>query len=116
VRARGSRVYIDYLQNVLGKTLATAYSARASPWAGVSTPITWEEIEQGVRREDFTLTTFPERLSRVGDLWAVLRKAKGVDLTRVSRYASVTGSEAGRLGRTIAKTKRARKSALRWTK
>jgi len=40
VRARGSRVYVDVLQNILGKTLATAYSARASDYAGASTPLT----------------------------------------------------------------------------
>jgi bifunctional non-homologous end joining protein LigD len=87
VRARGSRVYVDYLQNVLGKTLATAYSARASPWAGVSTPLTWDEVDQGVRREDFTIRTMADRLNRVGDLWSALRTAKGIDLSRVTRYA-----------------------------
>jgi len=85
VRARGPRVYVDYLQNILGKTLATAYSARASDYAGVSTPLTWSEIDDGVRREDFTIKTMPARLKKVGDLWASLRKAKGVDLSRVSR-------------------------------
>ena len=86
VRLRGSRVYIDYLQNILGKTLATAYSARASAYAGVSTPLTWQEIDEGVRREDFTIRTAPERFARTGDLWAALRRAKGADLSRVSRY------------------------------
>src|SRR5262249_42282447 len=41
VSARGKRVYVDFMQNVLGKTLATAYSARASDYAGVSTPLSW---------------------------------------------------------------------------
>jgi bifunctional non-homologous end joining protein LigD len=86
VRVRGSRVYIDYLQNILGKTLATAYSARASAYAGVSTPLTWQEVEDGVRREDFTILTAPQRFARTGDLWAALRRAKGADLSRVSRY------------------------------
>ena len=85
VKKRGARVYVDYLQNILGKTLATAYSARASDYAGVSTPLTWSEIDDGVRREDFTIKTMPARLKKVGDLWASLRKAKGVDLSRVSR-------------------------------
>jgi bifunctional non-homologous end joining protein LigD len=86
VRARGSRVYIDCLQNILGKTLASAYSARASDYAGVSTPLSWKEIERGVRPDDFTIQTVPARLARVGDLWAGLAKSKGADLTRVSRY------------------------------
>jgi bifunctional non-homologous end joining protein LigD len=90
VRARGARVYVDYLQNVLGKTLATAYSARASSYAGVSTPLTWKEVDEGVRREDFTIKSTPERVSHVGDLWSVLRKSKGIDLAKVSRYATRT--------------------------
>jgi bifunctional non-homologous end joining protein LigD len=85
VRARGSRVYIDCLQNILGKTLASAYSARASDYAGVSTPVTWSEIDQGFDRHDFTIRTVPSRLAEVGDLWAVLRKSKGVELTSVTR-------------------------------
>jgi len=91
VRTRGKRVYVDYLQNILGKTLATAYSARASDYAGVSTPLTWEEIDQGVVREDFTIETVPARLRAVGDLWAALRRAKGVDFSRVARYAERSG-------------------------
>jgi bifunctional non-homologous end joining protein LigD len=95
VRARGQRVYVDCLQNVLGKTLATAYSARASAYAGVSTPLTWDEVDGGVRREDFTIATLPGRVKEVGDLWAALRTSKGVDLSRVSRYSERSGS--GRL-------------------
>ena len=86
VNARGRRVYVDCLQNILGKTLATAYSARASDYAGVSTPLTWDEIDDGVRREDFTITTMPHRLSKVGDLWARLRQSQGIDLSAVSKY------------------------------
>jgi bifunctional non-homologous end joining protein LigD len=82
VKARGRRVYIDCLQNGIGKTLASAYSARSSDDAGVSTPLTWKEVDHGVRREDFTIQTVPTRLRAVGDLWAGLRHAKGVDLSR----------------------------------
>ena len=88
VKARGPRVYIDCLQNILGKTLATAYSARASDYAGVSTPVTWQEIEDGFDRREFTIQTAPSRFERVGDLWAALRKAKGVDLSRATRLAT----------------------------
>jgi bifunctional non-homologous end joining protein LigD len=85
VDARGSRVYIDCLQNIRGKTLATAYSARASDYAGVSTPLTWREVHAGVDPRDFTLRTLPERVRRVGDLWAALRESPGADLTALLR-------------------------------
>ncbi len=88
VRARGKRIYIDCLQNILGKTLATAYSARASDYAGVSTPVTWQEIDEGFDRRDFTITTAPARFEAVGDLWAQLRKSKGVDLRKVASLKS----------------------------
>jgi bifunctional non-homologous end joining protein LigD len=88
VRKRGRRVYVDYLQNSLGKTLASAYSARASAHAGVSTPLTWDEVDRGVSREDFTIRTVPGRLREAGDLWALLRSAAGVDLEKASRHWS----------------------------
>jgi bifunctional non-homologous end joining protein LigD len=89
VRARGKRVYIDYLQNIRGKTLACAYSARASDFAGVSTPLTWKEVDEGVDRRDFTVRTVPDRVASVGDLWAGLRKSRGVRLRAVEKYGKV---------------------------
>jgi bifunctional non-homologous end joining protein LigD len=85
VAARGKRVYVDYLQNIMGKTLASAYSVRASDYAGVSTPLSWAEVDAGVDRRDFTLTTVPARLDRIGDLWSGLRASPGVDLARITR-------------------------------
>jgi bifunctional non-homologous end joining protein LigD len=87
VRARGQRVYIDCLQNILGKTLASAYSARASDYAGVSTPVSWKEVDAGFDRRAFTIETVPDRVEQVGDLWAVLRTHQGVDLAKITRYA-----------------------------
>jgi bifunctional non-homologous end joining protein LigD len=86
VRARGRTVYVDYLQNIEGKTLACAYSARASEYAGASTPLTWKEIDEGLDRRDFTIRTLPARLKDVGDLWAGLRKSKGTNLRAVEKY------------------------------
>ena len=83
-RPRGT-VYVDFLQNILGKTLATAYSARASDFAGVSTPLTWEEVHEGVDPRDFTITTAPARFREVGDLWARLRTSKPANLETVFR-------------------------------
>ena len=85
-RPRGT-VYVDYLQNILGKTLATAYSARATDYAGVSTPLKWTEVERGVDPRDFTIRTAPARFREVGDLWAPLRSGRTVDLTAVLRKA-----------------------------
>ena len=87
VKARGQRVYVDYLQNIRGKTLASAYSARANDFAGVSTPLTWDEVEEGVSPQDFTVRNIADRLEAVGDLWAVLRTSKGADLRAVMKYA-----------------------------
>jgi bifunctional non-homologous end joining protein LigD len=84
-RRPSGTVYVDYLQNILGKTLACAYSARASDYAGVSTPLTWEEVENGLDPHDFTIRTAPARFKQVGDLWARLRTGKPVDLARVLR-------------------------------
>ena len=53
VHARGQKVYVDYLQNIEGKSLACAYSARASDFAGASTPLTWKEIDEGLRYARF---------------------------------------------------------------
>jgi bifunctional non-homologous end joining protein LigD len=81
VRRREDRaVYVDYLQNVQGKTLACAYSARASVYAGASTPVTWQEVDEGLDPRAFTIRTLPARLRRSGDLWAGLARAPGVDL------------------------------------
>ena len=91
-RQRGT-VYVDFLQNILGKTLATAYSARASDFAGVSTPLTWEEVDAGVDPRDFTIVTAPSRFREVGDLWARLRTSKPARLETVFRtYAAKTSS------------------------
>ena len=78
-----SAVYLDCLQNGFGKTLACAYSARASAFAGVSTPLAWKELDRAFDPRAFTMRTLPGRLRDVGDLWAPLRKAKGIDLDAV---------------------------------
>ncbi len=83
-RPRGT-VYVDFLQNILGKTLATAYSARASTFAGVSTPLRWEELDEKIDPHDFTIRTAPARFRQVGDLWARLRSSKPADLETVFR-------------------------------
>ena len=96
VNARGRKIYVDFMQNSRGKTLATAYSARATEWAGASTPVTWKEIDAGFAREDFTIRTLPARLAKVGDLWAALRTGPPADLHAALERLGV--SEAARGG------------------
>jgi bifunctional non-homologous end joining protein LigD len=63
-------VYVDYLQNIRGKTVASVYSARAEPHASVSTPIKWGELTDDLSPKDFTILNVPARVKRLGDLWA----------------------------------------------
>jgi bifunctional non-homologous end joining protein LigD len=77
------RVLVDYNQNAWGRTLASVYSVRPTPFAGVSTPITWKEVDQGVRIDDFRLDNVRARFARTGDLFKpLLLKTKRVDLRR----------------------------------
>ncbi len=69
-RRPAGRVLVDYNQNAWGKTLASVYSVRPQPRATVSTPVTWNEVEDGVDMDAFRIDTVRERLARVGDLWA----------------------------------------------
>jgi len=79
-RRKDGTIYVDYLQNIQGKTLACAYSARGSAFAGVSTPLTWQEVRQRPKPQDFTIDTIHARLKKTGDLWAKMRKHKGANL------------------------------------
>lgn len=70
-------VLVDYNQNAWGRTLASVYSVRPKPGATVSTPVDWEEIERGIRTEDFRIDTVPDRVKRGGDLFRPLLLARG---------------------------------------
>ncbi len=67
---RPGRVYLDFLQNHRGKTMAAPYSVRPVAGAPVSTPLDWSEVTRGLTPSAFTLVTGPARFRRVGDLWA----------------------------------------------
>jgi bifunctional non-homologous end joining protein LigD len=66
------RVLADYNQNAWNRTLASVYSVRPTTAATVSTPVSWEEVERGIKMEDFTIKNVPERLRKLGDLWRPL--------------------------------------------
>jgi bifunctional non-homologous end joining protein LigD len=77
VKSRGAAtVYVDYLQNIIGKTVAGAYSARANPDAMVSTPIDWNELTDDLDPREFTIETAPARFAEVGDIWGTALKKK----------------------------------------
>ena len=67
-RKTGS-VYVDYLQNVKGKTVASVYSPRAVPGACVSTPLKWAEFKKPLNPRDYTIMTVFDRLEKHGDLF-----------------------------------------------
>jgi bifunctional non-homologous end joining protein LigD len=77
---------VDYKQNAWGQTLASIYSVRPKPRATVSTPVTWKELEKGVRLEDFRLDNVRQRIAKVGDLWKPLLAAK--ERTNLDRFFS----------------------------
>jgi len=75
-RPRG-RVLVDYNQNRWGSTLASIYSPRPRPEASVSTPVTWKEVEKGLRIADFTVRNVPARVAKLGDLWKPMTQKRG---------------------------------------
>ncbi len=79
-----NRVLVDYNQNAWGRTLASVYSVRPKARATVSAPVTWEEIEQGIKIEDFRLDNMVERVDRVGDLFMPLLLQK--DRVKLERF------------------------------
>ncbi|HEY6468274.1 MAG TPA: non-homologous end-joining DNA ligase [Candidatus Dormibacteraeota bacterium] len=71
VAKRTGRIRIDYTQNIINKTLAAPYSLRPAPGAPVSTPITWEELDDPQLRPDrWNIATIAQRIEEVGDLFA----------------------------------------------
>jgi bifunctional non-homologous end joining protein LigD len=66
---RKKKVYLDYLQNRKGQTLAAPYSVRPKPGATVSTPLKWEEVKEGLHPSDFTIKNIHKRLDKTGDLF-----------------------------------------------
>jgi bifunctional non-homologous end joining protein LigD len=65
-----TQVYVDWMQNARGKSLAAVFTARAKPKATVSMPLTWKQVSQGVKIADFTITNVPELLKKKSDPWS----------------------------------------------
>jgi bifunctional non-homologous end joining protein LigD len=79
LKKRGSKIYVDYLQNRSGQTLACAYSLRPVAGANVSTPLEWKEVNHRLHPSQFNMTNIAERLKKKGDLFArVLSEATNI--------------------------------------
>ncbi len=69
-KRKRDQVYVDWMQNARGKSLAAVFTARAKPGATVSMPLSWKQIEQGVKISDFTVKNVPALLKKSGDAWS----------------------------------------------
>lgn len=73
---RKKKVYLDFLQNSRGQTIAAPYSARPKPGATVSAPLDWKEVNGKLDMKDFHIGNTVSRLKKKGDLWANIYKDK----------------------------------------
>lgn len=80
-KARVKKVYLDYLQNNPGQTIAAVYSIRPRAGAPVSTPIKWTELKKGLDPLDFNIKNIQARIKKVGDLFKPIL-GKGIDMEK----------------------------------
>jgi bifunctional non-homologous end joining protein LigD len=75
------KIYMDYLQNRQGQTLASVYSIRPKEGASVSMPLEWEELKPGLKPTDFNIHNALERIKEKGDLFKPVL-SKGIDMMK----------------------------------
>ncbi|CAN5256778.1 DNA ligase D [soil metagenome] len=85
VKKRGPKIYLDFLQNRRGQTLAAAYCVRPKPGATVSAPLKWEEVKKGLKLADFNIKTMPQRIENEGDLFENVLKT-GIDMEEALQH------------------------------
>jgi bifunctional non-homologous end joining protein LigD len=83
---RKGKMYLDFLQNRPGATIAGPYSLRPKPGATVSTPLHWDEVKKGLKMEDFNIRNAVERVRSEGDLFKGVL-GKGIDLEKTIKKA-----------------------------
>ena len=86
VANRKGKMYLDFLQNRPGATIAGPYSLRPKPGATVSMPLDWEEVKPGMKMTDFTIFNALDRLKETGDLFKGVL-GKGIDLEKAINKA-----------------------------
>jgi bifunctional non-homologous end joining protein LigD len=89
IAKRKGKMYLDFLQNRPGATIAGPYSLRPKPGATVSMPLHWEEVRPGLKMTDFTIFNSVDRLKKEGDLFKGVL-GQGIDLEKVIRKAQAT--------------------------
>ena len=82
IKSRSGKMYLDFLQNRPGATLAAPYSVRPKPGATVSMPLHWEEVKPGLKMSDFTIFNAMDRLKIEGDLFKPVL-GEGIDLHQI---------------------------------
>jgi bifunctional non-homologous end joining protein LigD len=88
---RGTRILVDTGRNGWSATHAAVYAVRPKPGAPVSAPCTWDEVESGkVEPRTFTLNNMAERIERVGDLWAEMKKRRRSLKRAITRLRAMT--------------------------
>mgnify|MGYP002345769228 CR=1 FL=1 len=80
-KKRKGLIYLDYLQNKEGQTIAAPYSARPKPMATVSTPISWDEVDNDLSIQDFTIFNIYDRVTTIDDPWDKIFSSK-VDIKK----------------------------------
>ncbi|MFA4868431.1 MAG: DNA ligase D [Pedobacter sp.] len=73
---RKERIYLDFLQNRKGQTIAAPYSVRPRPGATVSAPLDWMEVKDGLSIQQFDISNMVQRVKEKGDLWKNINKVK----------------------------------------
>ena len=76
-----NHIYLDYLQNRRGQTIACAYSLRPKIGGTISTPLLWEEVKAGLHPSQFNIKTVPNRINKLGDIFKGVL-GTGVDIKK----------------------------------
>lgn len=87
IRNRDGKMYLDFLQNRPGATVAGPYSLRPKSGAPVSTPLHWDEVRKGLKTEDFTILNTVSRLKKEGDLFQGVL-GEGIDMEKILENAA----------------------------
>jgi bifunctional non-homologous end joining protein LigD len=100
---RVGKIFVDWSQNDQHKTTISVYSLRARERPTVSTPVTWEEVEQALKKKDATLLVFEasqvlDRVQKMGDLFEPVLKLKQklpklAGIAEIEPVAAETGIE-----------------------